>query len=491
MQDFDEILKITGEVGYVDQVLHSIIYVRGLPNARPREVVMFESGEIGEIFALGQTYVEVLMLSNSQVPIGSKVARLNSKFQISGDTDLLGKVIDPLDIVGRSSGSTKGLDIMSKPLSMNKRSRIDDQYFTGLKLIDTAIPIGKGQRELVIGSRKSGKTEFVLHNTLSAVRSGLVVVYAAIGKRRDDILKIQKYFDTNKISDKVVLVKTGSSDPAGRVFLTPYVAMTIAESFRDKGQDVLVVLDDLSAHAAYYREVSLLAKRFPGRESYPGDIFYVHAQLMERAGNFVVDDKGNTASITCLPIAELPAGELAGYTQTNLMAMTDGHLFFNVDIFNEGRRPAIDLFLSVTRVGRQTQSELLRDVNTQITKLLVSVENLKQFMQFGSEMTEDSKKILKRGELLVDFFNQEMGTITDIGVCIFVTAGIVCDFWEEAKPEEAAEAFEKIENMYVTNPQYRQRVDELLVTHRTFQSLIETMKSQGDNVLGLEETGKV
>jgi len=487
MDNFEEILKITGEVGYVEQVFHSIIYVKGLPNAKPREIVVFEGGGFGEIFTLGQDYVEALMLSSSQVPIGSRVARLDSRFQIPENHDLLGKTIDPLDMIKGIQSSGKFLDVLQPPLGMNKRSRVSDQFLTGLKLVDTVLPIGKGQRELVIGSRKSGKTDFVLHNTLSAARSGLVVVYAAIGKRKGDIIKTQQFFESNKITNRTVLVKTFSSDPAGRIFLTPYVGMTIAETFRDKGQDVLVVLDDLTAHAAYYREISLLAKRFPGRESYPGDIFYIHAQLMERAGSFVINDQGDKASITCLPVAELPSLELAGYIQTNLMSMTDGHLFFNRDIFNEGRRPAIDPFLSVTRVGRQTQSELLQDLNTQITRLLVSVESLKQFMQFGSEITEDSKKMLQRGQLLIDFFNQDMGDVTEINLCIFIIAAIVSDLWNESRPEEARKDFIEMEIAYQSNPKYQKMVGEILSNHKTFQSLLETIKSQGETILGLKE----
>ena len=236
--------------------------------------------------------------------------------------------------------------------------------FTGMTLVDLMIPLGRGQRELVLGDRKTGKTQFLLQAALAQASVGTVCVYACIGKKKAEILRVKEFFAKEGILDKTVIVASSSQDSTGEIFTCPYTAMAVAEFFRDRGQDTLVLLDDMTTHAKFYREMSLLLRKFPGRDSYPGDIFHIHSKLLERSGNFVIKKDGNEmdVAITCLPAAETIQGDLTGYIQTNLMSMTDGHIYFDNELFFKGRRPAINPFISVTRVGYQTQTSLRKEM---------------------------------------------------------------------------------------------------------------------------------
>ena len=232
---------------------------------------------------------------------------------------------------------------------------------------------------------------------------------------------MEDYFHHQKISRQVVLVATAANDPPGLIYLAPYTAMTVAEYFRDQGRNVTVVLDDLSTHSKFYREISLTSGRFPGRESYPGDIFYSHAKIMERAGNFIHKTQGQS-SISCFPIVETVEGNLSGYIVTNLMGMTDGHIFFDNNIFQKGRRPAVNSSLSVTRVGKQTQSALKREINKLLTSFIYTYEKVQNYSHFGAELTEDIKNTLHRGDQFFSFFDQSVYTSIPESVQIIIFA---------------------------------------------------------------------
>lgn len=487
MQDFESYLKSTEEIGFVDQVHHSIVYAKGLPKARPSEVILFESGEIGQVLSLTSDYVEILLLSKKGARVGTRIVRTDEQLTIPVSRSLLGKTIDPLGFSGGRRIFKKGEDEM-RPIDVvaagiNKRKNINKPIETGVTLVDLVIPLGKGQRELVVGDRKTGKTEFVMQAILSQALKGMVCVYTAIGKRKLDIKNIEKFFLENGIKKNIVVVETSSSDPAGLVFLAPYTAMTIAEYFRDKGEDVLIVLDDLTAHANYYREVTLLARRFPGRSSYPGDIFYIHSRLLERAGNFVFntkDQSGNIirreASITCLPIAELVLADLSGYIQTNLMAMTDGHILFDIDLYTQGRRPAVNPFLSVTRVGRQAQTPLFRDINQKITSFLVHLEKLRQFMHFGAELSEETRRTLALGDQIQAFFDQPSDKAIPLNISALNLAAIWGGVWRELDEDNLKKEMNSIINSYLKNRNYENLIDNLIEGSENFESLVKTVR---------------
>lgn len=473
MKDFQYYLDNIGEIGYVAQNIHSLVYVSGLPGAHPNEVVIFENAEEGLIISASREHLEILVFGSNEIRVGSKVVRTNEHFTIGVGNGLLGRLIDPLGVPLDQKGATQGLKpslVDINPPKIVERQNIEKPLLTGVTMVDLVLPLGRGQRELVIGDRKSGKTEFLLQTVLSQARLGTVCIYAVIGQNQIDIRKLYEFFILEKIDKSTILVASGSSDSSGLIFLTPYSAMTIAEYFRDNGMDVLVVLDDMTTHARNYREISLLARRFPGRSSYPGDMFYTHAKLIERAGNF---KKG---SITCLPVAESVLGDLSGYIQTNLMSMTDGHIFFDIELVSQGKRPAINPFLSVTRVGHQTQTPLQRDVSREISEFLVTYERMKQFMHFGAEVGDTAKSILNLGARVDDFFNRSVNKATAINVNILIAAGLWAGIWSESKKEKYKVEMEQIVLLYETDDNYKKEVDHLMETSETFTGLVTTLR---------------
>lgn len=423
--DFQKLMLDSGEFGIVESVRYPIVVASGLPGVRQGEIVLFETGEIGEAFILERDTVEILIYSKNPVKVGTKLIRLNRFIAVPVGDELLGGMIDPLGnrISKEDSPLTlnKGREIDVEPLGLAHRARIKKPFLTGVAIVDTMVPLGMGQKELILGDRKSGKTSFLLSTIKNQVKQGSIAIYAGIGKRKSDIKKVENFFAEEGIIDSTITIASTPYDSPSLIYTTPYSAITIAEYFRDKGRDVLVVLDDLSTHARAYLEISLLAKRFPGRDSYPGDIFHTHARIMERAGNFVIEG-GKEASITVLPVAEVVEGDLTGYITTNLMSMTDGHIFFDSNIYYEGRRPAVNIPLSVTRVGRQAQTSLLRHINREIGAFLTLYERVQNLSHFGAELNATVKETISTGESVYRFFNQHFNISIPVQVQVIMFA---------------------------------------------------------------------
>lgn len=484
MNDFSYYLDALGEFGIVDQVTHPIVSVQGLPGAKTEEIVLFETGQLGQVFTIGKDGIEILVFSREAVKVGTRVTRTDKNLSVPVGRELLGFVVDPL---GRPISSPTDFktpkeerEIDVKPLGIDKRKIIKKPLKTGVTLVDLMVPIGKGQKELIIGDRKTGKTSFLLTTIKTQVSEGSVVVYAAIAKKKSDIKKLEEFFTAEKILDKIVIVASVSHDSPSLIYLTPYTAMTIAEYFRDQGEDVLVVFDDLSTHAKFYREISLLAKGFPGRDSYPGDIFYTHAKLLERAGNFKNEKEG--VAITCLPIAETIEGDLTGYIATNLMGMTDGHIFFDSNLYYKGRRPAINTSLSVTRVGRQTQKSVNRNVNHELTVFFTLYERLQNLSHFGAELTDTVKQILSTGDRLYNFFDQPYTLIVPEEVQLI----LFCLLWLnllEGSENRLNEIREKLIVAY-QEKNTRDLFNKILKVD-SFNQLLENITKNRDSLLSL------
>lgn len=480
MHDFDSYLNKIGEIGFVDEIVHSIAYVSGIPNAKPNEVIIFEGGEVGSVISLSPEKVEVLLLSRHQIKVGNRVTRTGDLFQVPIGSGILGRVIDPL---GRPTDSTipindvKLAPIDNQPHGIIGREPVSKPLETGVTLVDMVVPLGKGQRELIIGDRKTGKSEFLLQMVYAQATKGTICIYALIGQKQIDIKKRQEYLEEKKIMDKCIIVASSSSDPSGLIYLTPYTAMTVAEFFRDQGMDVLLILDDMTTHARYYREISLLAHRFPGRDSYPGDIFYAHARLIERAGNF------KRGSITCFPVAESVLGDLSGYVQTNLMAMTDGHIFFDIELFNQGKRPAVNPGLSVTRVGHEAQTPVERDLSRELMSFLVNYERMQQFMHFGAEAGETVKSVLRLGTKVDAFFSQKQDQVIPININILIIAGLWVGIWNEVEVDNLKKEMEQIILSYQTDPTYKSQVDQFVSKSDSFKSIIESLRQDGQIII--------
>ena len=484
MRDFSFYIKKTSEVGYVQESQNAIVYADGLPKVKPEEIVVFESGQFGMVLSFTSDVVEIIVFSGEFIKNGARVTRTNEFLNLPVGKQFLGQIIDPFGnsiITGKPpTGTVSYRGINNPPTGILTRKTISRQFETGVSIVDLIMPLGLGQRELIIGDRKTGKTNFLMQVILNQAKQNNICIYAAIGKKKLDIKEAEEFFIKNGIMDKIVIVASGFQDPIGITFLVPYSAMTIAEYFRDEGNNTLIVLDDLVTHAKFYREMSLLGKRFPGRNSYPGDIFYTHAKLLERAGNFITD-KGEK-SITCLPVVESMQGDLSGYIQTNIMSMTDGHLYFDSELFAKGRRPPVNPFLSVTRVGKQTQSNLKRDINRELLSFLTIYEKLQNFSHFGAELNESIKITLAFGDKLIKFFDQSVSTIIPINLQIVLFAM----FWNNRLLNKNTQPIEKeIEKIIASynNMDIKKIVDELVDKSASFNSLLGEIKKNGDELL--------
>ncbi len=477
--DFKSYLEITGEIGFVKKTVSSLVYTDGLPGAMLGELVIFEFGGVGQISALKSSNVEIFSFSNTPITVGTRVARTNKTLEIPVGDELLGKVINPLGDPIYSIETLPELKevrpIDVSPLGIESRSRIKKQCETGVTVVDLLFPIGKGQRELVIGDQKTGKSYFLWRAMLSQVKAGVIGIYVTIGKSKAVIKRLEESFRGVDVLPGMIFMATSSDDSPGMIYLAPYSAMTIAEYFRDKGRDVIIVFDDLTAHAKAYREISLLAKRFPGRNSYPGDIFYIHSRLLERAGNFR-SSKGDV-SITCLPVVETAYGDITGYIQTNIMSMTDGHLFFDRSLFIEGRRPAIDPFRSVTRVGRQTQNFLRRQIGQVLLTFLQSVEHLHGFASFEAELGERVAKELKKEKRLLQIFDQTAYDLVPFNLQVFIFGLAWGDSWIGKTENEIRLEIQKIIFSYESKIDIRKKIDLVVEDCASLELLLVRIKS--------------
>lgn len=435
--NFQNYLDKIGEVGEVTAVKSSVATANGLPNAFLGERILTENGVWGLIFSIDEDKVEFLTLSHGQMRIGEKIVRTGSVFELEVGQYLASGIFDPLGT--RIMGETQKAELESEPravdieaMGLSGREDAKEFFQTGVAIVDLIIPIAKGQRELIIGDRKSGRSEFAIRAVATHASAGGRSIYCMIGKRTNYIERIIDSFTQAGVLDQICLMTTFASDPAGLIYMAPYSAMAVAEYFRDQGEDVLLVIDDLSTHSNFYREVSLISGRFPGRDSYPGDIFYTHSRLLERAGNF------KTGSITALPIARILEGDLSGYIQTNLMSITDGHLFFDPLFFNEGKSPAVNPFLSVTRVGRQTQAQLQKELGREISTFLVDLKKLRSLMHFGAELTEKVQAKFNLGDRLESFFYLNWKTPLPWQYGLFLAAAI-WKGWGKGKPQNEFE----------------------------------------------------
>lgn len=410
---------VSGEYAVVTAVNHPLIRAKGFSSLIPGEVVIFDSGEMGQVLSFDNNGIDIMIFSKKPVLVGSKLSRTGKELSFPVSKLSFGTVYSPLGevVLGKEQAAKSETfkPIFRTPPPISHRTRVTKQLETGYSLTDIMLPIGCGQRELLVGDRKAGKSDFARGVALTQAQLGSVVVYGMVGKKVADIKRTYDFFNTHNVLDKIILVTSTTQDPVSTISVTPIAAMTVAEHMVAQGQDVLLILDDLTTHAEFYRELSLLAKRFPGRDSYPGDTFYLHAQLLERAGVFKGKDADTAYSLTCLPVVRTVNSDLTDFITSNLISITDGHLLFDTKLFAQGRRPAIDIQLSVTRVGKQTQSRLQRDINQKLTSFLTSYRKTKNLTHLGSEISARSQEVLQKGDLFTHFLsdsNQESSSQT-------------------------------------------------------------------------------
>lgn len=448
------------EIGYVTKVRDFLTRLDGFPTIRINDMVESDTGLRGWISTLGLDFAEVLMLDEGQITPRQMFKRTNSRLGVVAGDFLLGRAINPLGIPIDGKGAltrTKAAEVLELEQGapgIESREYITQQFLTGITLIDTLIPLGQGQRELVMGDAHSGKTQFLVDTIVNQKGTGVICIYASIGKPAVSVRGLINILRANKALDYTVVIATSSSEPAPLIFLTPKTAVTVAEYFQKKGRDVLLILDDLGNHAKIYREISLLGNKSPGRESYPGDIFYQHAHLLERAGNFTPDAGGG--SITALPVIELNMADFTTLIPTNVMSMTDGHLLFKSSLRSQGQSPAIDISLSVSRVGRQTQDKVSNLISAKVRQVLSQASDLETISRFSSELSEETQLTLRRRILIMELLKQEPLTAIPKQIQVVLLALPFITFFNN-KNKTFLEKYKKtITQAFLTDPQLSQ-----------------------------------
>lgn len=440
-------MKQTQEVGYVKSSKDFLIFLDGLPTIRINDLVENELGAKGWVNALSEDKVEVLMIDDVKVAPGQLFRRLPARLGIAAGEYLLGRAINPLGIPVDGKGllsktkNTAALELEQPAPGIGSRQFITQQFTTGITLVDCLIPLGKGQRELVLGDAHSGKTAFLIDVIINQKNTGTICIYASIGKPVTSVRDLIDILRANNALSYSIIIAAASNEPAPLIFLAPKTAFTLAEYFQRKGRDVLIILDDLGNHAKIYREIALLGDKSPGRESYPGDIFYQHAHLIERAGNFRPEYGGG--SITALPVIELNLTDFTTFIPTNLMAMTDGHLLFKSGLHNIGQRPAIDIPLSVSRVGRQTQNRLASLLSSRVRQLLSQAEELGTISKFSSELPFQTQLILRQKGLIEEVLKQSPLTFIAQEIQIILLALVFTSFMAD-KDKKFLEKYKEV-----------------------------------------------
>ncbi|EOH3880731.1 F0F1 ATP synthase subunit alpha [Campylobacter jejuni] len=407
IENFDLNLEIE-ETGKIISVADGVAKVYGLKNIMAGEMVEFENGDKGMALNLEESSVGIVILGKGEgLKEGASVKRLKKLLKVPVGEALIGRVVnalgEPIDAKGVINANEYRF-VEEKAKGIMARKSVHEPLHTGIKAIDALVPIGRGQRELIIGDRQTGKTTVAVDTIISQRGQGVICIYVAIGQKQSTVAQVVKRLEEHGAMEYTIVVNAGASDPAALQYLAPYTGVTMGEFFRDNAKHALIVYDDLSKHAVAYREMSLILRRPPGREAYPGDVFYLHSRLLERASK--LNDELGAGSLTALPIIETQAGDVSAYIPTNVISITDGQIFLETDLFNSGIRPAINVGLSVSRVGGAAQIKATKQVSGTLRLDLAQYRELQAFTQFASDLDEASRKQLERGQRMVELLKQ-------------------------------------------------------------------------------------
>ncbi|MDJ0836782.1 MAG: F0F1 ATP synthase subunit alpha [Acidobacteriota bacterium] len=396
------------EVGTVIAVGDGIARVHGLEKAMAGELLDFSHGVVGMVLNLEEQDVGVVLFGGTEkVKEGDQVKRTKRLASVPVGPELVGRVVDPLGnpLDGKGPINNDGYNPVEKIApGIIAREGVNEPMQTGLKAIDSMIPIGRGQRELIIGDRQTGKTAVALDTIINQRETGVICIYVAIGQKRSTVAQVVAKLEEHDALKHTIVVTATASEPAPLLFLAPFSGAAMGEYFRDRGQHVLIVYDDLSKQAAAYRELSLLLRRPPGREAYPGDVFYLHSRLLERASKLSKEQGGG--SMTALPIIETQAGDVSAYIPTNVISITDGQIYLEADLFNAGQRPAVNVGISVSRVGGAAQTKGVKKLSGTLRLDLAQYRELAAFAQFGSDLDKATQLQLARGKRLTELLKQ-------------------------------------------------------------------------------------
>src|SRR3954465_8304371 len=397
------------EIGTITSLGDGIARIHGLDKCMAGELLSFPHGIAGLALSLEEDQVGAVVLGEyTELKEGQEVKRTGKILSVPVGDAMIGRVVNTLGVPIDDKGpiaTTETLPVERIAPGIIDRQGVREPMATGLKAIDAMIPIGRGQRELIIGDRQTGKTAVLLDTIINNAKNNLICIYCAIGQKRSSIAQVVQTLTEAGAMGHTIIVAASASEPAPMLYLAPYAACAMGEYFRDNGRHALVMYDDLSKHAMAYREISLLLRRPPGREAYPGDVFYLHSRLLERSSK--LSDKKGGGSLTALPVIETQAGDLSAYIPTNVISITDGQIFLETDLFNSGVRPAVNVGISVSRVGGSAQIKAMRQVAGTLKLELAQYRELAAFAQFGSDLDKATQAQLNRGKRLVEILKQD------------------------------------------------------------------------------------
>ena len=443
------------ETGTVILVGDGIAKVYGLRDCMSSELLEFEDGSYGMAQNLETETVSVAILSDtSDIHEGSIVRRTGRVVSVPVGEKFLGRIVnalgEPIDGKGPVESATNK-PIEAEAPGIIERKSVSVPLQTGIKAIDSMIPIGRGQRELVIGDRQTGKTEICIDTIINQKNTGVICIYVAIGQKSTSVVQLANELKKAGAMEYTIIVSASASESAPLQYIAPYSGCAMAEYFREQGKDVLIIYDDLSKHAVAYRALSLLIRRPPGREAYPGDVFYLHSRLLERAA--CVDEAYGGGSITALPIIETQAGDVSAYIPTNVISITDGQIFLETELFNAGIMPAINPGVSVSRVGGSAQIKAMKKVSGELKLLYSQYRELKGFAQFGSDLDADTKRRLALGERIVEVLKQPRNSPIRAGAQVAIVYAVINGYLDSVPVDKVKRyekrLYEKLDNEYL------------------------------------------
>jgi len=440
-------------VGTVQQIGNGVATVSGLPNVSLDEIVTFPTGVEGMVLNLERQRVDLIMLGSEKGILGGDlVLGTGKRLEIPVGANLLGRVVDPL-------GNPIDSDDLIEPSEYRffsriapgviQRTPVKESLFTGTKVIDALFPIGRGQRELILGDRQTGKTTLAVDAIISQKFSGVRCIYVAIGQKKSSVLSMVNTLRENEVLSNTIVVLSSADDQPALRYLAPYTGMTMAEYFLDQGSDVLIIFDDLSKHADSYRELSLLLRRPPGREAYPGDIFYIHSKLLERACKLNPDNGGG--SITALPIATTQNGNISAYITTNLISITDGQIVLDADLFNQDQKPAIDIGRSVSRVGGAAQKPAMRELVGNLKLELSQYKEVEHFTRFGTEVDEATRRQIEKGKRILQILKQRPNQPFAFPMTVVILYALNKGFFDQVDVDQIEEHEQMLRSHFLEN----------------------------------------
>lgn len=467
----------TSETGTVLSVGDGIVTIYGLKNAMMSELLVFGSDEYGMVMNLEENQVgAVLMSENQDIKEGDVVRRTGKVVEVQVGDGLIGRVVnglgEPIDGKGPIAGSKLRPVERVAPGVMTRKS-VSVPLQTGIKIIDSMIPIGRGQRELIIGDRQTGKTAIAIDTILNQKDQNVLCVYVAIGQKNSTIAQIVEKLKQKGAMEYTTIVSATASMPAPLQYLAPYSGCAIAEEWMEQGKDVLIVYDDLSKHAVAYRTMALLLRRPPGREAYPGDVFYLHSRLLERAAR--LNEQYGGGSITALPVIETQEGDISAYIPTNVISITDGQIFLKTDMFNAGERPAVDSGLSVSRVGSSAQTQAMKQVSSSLKLELAQFREMEAFSKFGSDLDPATKRTLDHGHRLTQLLIQPQYSPLTMPQEVIALFSARYGFIDEIPVDQVQEYESKLLDLF--NSEHADILEQIAELKKLEPEMIEKLKS--------------